>query len=243
MIVKSLEHLNSLSQKVAEKLSKNDCIFLIGEIGVGKTTFARYLINHLQEKNGEKITEVLSPTFNLLYEYDLKTIKIMHYDLYRIKDEKDYVFTFFMFNILTVFICYLLRKVPMEMGFALGLFAVFGILRYRTEAIPIRQMTYLFIVIGLSMINSLANKSISWFEILLANGIITIITYLIDRVWFSTIELTKTILYEKIELIKPENEQELIEDLKQRTGLQIVAVKIDKVDFLRDTAQIKIYYH
>ena len=162
---------------------------------------------------------------------------------YRIKDEKDYVFTFFMFNILTFFICYLLRKVPMEMGFALGLFAVFGILRYRTEAIPIRQMTYLFIVIGLSMINSLANKSISWFEILLANGIITIITYLIDRVWFSTFELTKTILYEKIELIKPENEQELIEDLKQRTGLQIVAVKIDKVDFLRDTAQIKIYYH
>ena len=162
---------------------------------------------------------------------------------YRIKEEKDYVFTFFMFNILTFFICYLLRKVPMEMGFALGLFAVFGILRYRTEAIPIRQMTYLFIVIGLSMINSLANKSISWFEILLANGIITIITYLIDRVWFSTIELTKTILYEKIELIKPENEQELIEDLKQRTGLQIVAVKIDKVDFLRDTAQIKIYYH
>lgn len=162
---------------------------------------------------------------------------------YRIKDEKDYVFTFFMFNILTFFICYLLRKVPMEMGFALGLFAVFGILRYRTEAIPIRQMTYLFIVIGLSMINSLANKSISWFEILLANCIITIITYLIDRVWFSTIELTKTILYEKIELIKPENEQELIEDLKKRTGLQIVAVKIDKVDFLRDTAQIKIYYH
>ena len=89
MIVKSLEHLNSLSQKVADKLDKNDCIFLIGEIGVGKTTFARYLINYLQEKNGEKITEVLSPTFNLLYEYDLKTIKIMHYDLYRIKDEKE----------------------------------------------------------------------------------------------------------------------------------------------------------
>ena len=89
MIVKSLEHLNSLSQKVAEKLSKNDCIFLIGEIGVGKTTFARYLVNHLQEKNGEKITEVLSPTFNLLYEYDLKGIKIMHYDLYRIRDEKE----------------------------------------------------------------------------------------------------------------------------------------------------------
>ena len=89
MIVKSLEHLNSLSQKVADKLDKNDCIFLIGEIGVGKTTFTRYLINYLQEKRGEKITEVLSPTFNLLYEYDLKDIKIMHYDLYRIKEEKE----------------------------------------------------------------------------------------------------------------------------------------------------------
>ena len=89
MIVKSLEHLNSLSQKVADKLFKNDCIFLIGEIGVGKTTFTRYLINYLQKKNGEKITEVLSPTFNLLYEYDLKRIKIMHYDLYRIRDEKE----------------------------------------------------------------------------------------------------------------------------------------------------------
>lgn len=162
---------------------------------------------------------------------------------YRTKDEKDYVFTFFMFNILTFFICFLLRKVPMEMGFALGLFAVFGILRYRTEAIPIRQMTYLFIVIGLSMINSLANKSISWMEILLANSIITIITYLIDRVWFSTIEQTKSILYEKIDLIKPENEQNLIEDLKLRTGLNITSVKIDKVDFLRDSAQITIYYH
>ena len=89
MIVKSLEHLNSLSKKVADQLIKNDCIFLIGEIGVGKTTFTRYLINYLQEKNGEKITEVLSPTFNLLYEYDFKRIKIMHYDLYRIRDEKE----------------------------------------------------------------------------------------------------------------------------------------------------------
>ena len=89
MIVKSLEHLNSLSRKIADKLAKNDCIFLIGEIGVGKTTFTRYLINYLQGKKGEKITEVLSPTFNLLYEYDLKNIKIMHYDLYRIREEKE----------------------------------------------------------------------------------------------------------------------------------------------------------
>ena len=89
MIVKSLEHLNSLSKKVADQLIKSDCIFLIGEIGVGKTTFTRYLINYLQEKNAAKITDVLSPTFNLLYEYDLNNIKIMHYDLYRIADKSE----------------------------------------------------------------------------------------------------------------------------------------------------------
>ena len=148
-----------------------------------------------------------------------------------------------MFNILTFFICFLLRKVPMEMGFALGLFAVFGILRYRTEAIPIRQMTYLFIVIGISMINALSNKSVSIFEVLFTNGLITLITYLIDRLWFQTIEEKKNIVYEKIELIKPENKQELIKDLKERTGLPIHEVKVDKIDFLRDTAAVTIYYN
>ena len=89
MIIKSLEQLNSFSKKVANKLKNKDCIYLIGEIGVGKTTFTRYLINYLQKKEGSKTTEVLSPTFNLLYEYDLKKFKIMHYDLYRLKNEKD----------------------------------------------------------------------------------------------------------------------------------------------------------
>ena len=85
MIIKSLEQLNSLSKKVADHLKKKDYIFLTGDIGVGKTTFTRYLINYLQKKEGLKATEVLSPTFNLLYEYDIKDLKIMHYDLYRIK--------------------------------------------------------------------------------------------------------------------------------------------------------------
>ena len=89
MIVKSLDHLDSISKKISNRLSKNDCIFLIGEIGVGKTTFTRYLINHLQEEKDLKPTEVLSPTFNLLYEYDIKDLKIMHYDLYRIRESKE----------------------------------------------------------------------------------------------------------------------------------------------------------
>jgi tRNA threonylcarbamoyl adenosine modification protein YjeE len=85
MIVKSLEHLNQISKKISQKLKNGDCIFLIGEIGVGKTTFTRHLINNLQNQKGLKETEVLSPTFNLLYEYEIKDLKIMHYDLYRIK--------------------------------------------------------------------------------------------------------------------------------------------------------------
>tara|TARA_B100001287_G_C22255915_1_gene332603 strand:- start:97 stop:498 length:402 start_codon:yes stop_codon:yes gene_type:complete len=131
----------------------------------------------------------------------------------------------------------------MEMGFALGLFAVFGILRYRTEAIPIRQMTYLFIVIGISMINALTNKSVSIFEIIFTNGFIVFITFMIDRYWFQTRELSKSILYEKIELIKPEKENELIEDLKKRTGLPVHGVKINKIDFLRDVASVTIFYY
>ena len=89
MIIKSLEQLNSFSEKVADYLKEKDCIFLTGEIGVGKTTFTKFLINYLQKKEGSKVTEVLSPTFNLLYEYDLKKYKIMHYDLYRLKNEKE----------------------------------------------------------------------------------------------------------------------------------------------------------
>ena len=89
MIIKSLENLNSITSKILQEISENDCIFLIGEIGVGKTTFARSFINNLQKKKGVKQTQVLSPTFNLLYEYDINSFKIMHYDLYRIKDVKE----------------------------------------------------------------------------------------------------------------------------------------------------------
>jgi hypothetical protein len=182
----------------------------------------------------------------LLFKFGINfifLIIIVRLIYYRVKDDKDYVFTYIMFNILTFFICFLLRKVPMEMGFALGLFAVFGILRYRTEAIPIRQMTYLFIVIGISMINALSNKSVSIFEVFFTNSLITLITYLIDRLWFQTIEEKKSIVYEKIELIKPENKQELIKDLKERTGLPIHEVKVEKIDFLKDTAAVTIYYN
>ena len=89
MIIKSLDHLKLISEKVANNISEKDCIYLIGEIGVGKTTFTRNLINYFQKKEGIEQTQILSPTFNLLYEYDIKKIKVMHYDLYRIKSSKE----------------------------------------------------------------------------------------------------------------------------------------------------------
>ena len=89
MIIKSLDHLKLISNKIAKNVSNEDCLFLIGEIGVGKTTFTRNLINYLQKRDGVQETEVLSPTFNILYEYDIKNLKVMHYDLYRIKNSKE----------------------------------------------------------------------------------------------------------------------------------------------------------
>ena len=89
MIIKSLEHLKLISIKIANNISKKDCIFLKGEIGVGKTTFTRNFINYLQKREVIEKTEVLSPTFNLLYEYNIKNLKVKHYDLYRIKNSKE----------------------------------------------------------------------------------------------------------------------------------------------------------
>lgn len=155
---------------------------------------------------------------------------------------KDYLFTFFVFNLLTFFICFLLRKVPMELGFALGLFAVFGILRYRTEPIPIKEMTYLFIVIGLAMINALANKSISLVELVFVNMSILLLTFSFEKLWFNNEVQEKRVIYEKIELIIPEKREELIRDLNKRTGLDIVKVQIGKIDFLRDVATLTIFY-
>ena len=156
--------------------------------------------------------------------------------------DKDYLFTFFMFNLMTFFICVLLRKVPMEMGFAMGLFAVFGILRYRTEALPIKEMTYLFIVIGLAMINALTNKSISFAELFFTNLVVVGTTWGIESIWFKNNEQNKTVIYEHIQNIKPENEQKLMEDLKVRTGLNIFKITLGEIDFLKDTVAIKIFY-
>ncbi len=130
----------------------------------------------------------------------------------------------------------------MELGFALGLFAVFGILRYRTEPIPIKEMTYLFIVIGLAMINALANKKISWAELMFVNSTILLVTFSFEKLWFNNEVQSKNIVYERIDLIKNSHRIAMIEDLRDRTGLDIVKIQVGKIDFLRDTATVTIFY-
>ena len=177
--------------------------------------------------------------FLIDFSFTFVIIRVLYFAANR---RKDYLFTFFVFNLLTFFICFLLRKVPMELGFALGLFAVFGILRYRTEPIPIKEMTYLFIVIGLAMINALANKKISWAELMFVNSTILLVTLSFEKLWFNNEVQTKNVIYERIDLIKKESRLEMISDLRQRTGLDIVKVQIGKIDFLRDVASVTIFY-
>jgi len=138
--------------------------------------------------------------------------------------------------------CFMLESVKLQMGFALGLFAVFGIIRYRTDAIPIKEMTYLFVVIGMSVMNALINKKISLIELSFANLAIIGATYGLERVWLLRHEAQKIIVYEKIDLIKVGREEEMKADIEERTGIKVNRFEIGKIDFLRDTALIKIYF-
>ncbi len=167
-------------------------------------------------------------------------IRLIYYPIHK---RKDYLFTYFMFNILIFFICILLNSVKLKLGFAFGLFAIFGILRYRTEQLPIKEMTYLFMIIAIAIINSLTNNKISIGEVVFTNVAIITGAFLLEKVFLLKHESRKDVLYEKIENVKPENHDQLITDLKERTGLDIHRVQIGKIDFLRDTVRIIVYYH
>lgn len=169
----------------------------------------------------------------------LVIVRVLYYNATK---RKDYLFTYILISTTVFLLCYLLESVKLQLGFALGLFAVFGIIRYRTTTIPIKEMTYLFIIIGLSVINALSNKKVSYAELLFANLMIVAIVWGLERIWLLKNETSKTIVFEKIDLIKPENYQLLLEDLKERTGLLINKAEVGKINFLRDTAEVKIYY-
>jgi hypothetical protein len=155
---------------------------------------------------------------------------------------KDFLFTYILISSIVFLLCFLLENVMLQIGFALGLFAIFGIIRYRTQSIPIKEMTYLFLIIGISVINALANMS-SISEIIFTNLIIICITYGLEKKWLLRHESSKNIIYEKINLIKPEHHKELIEDLQLRTGIsKISRIEIGEVDFLKDVCHIIIFF-
>ena len=160
---------------------------------------------------------------------------------YRKTHRRDYFFTLVLLSVSIFFLIYLLGSVKVKIGFALGLFAIFGVLRYRTETIPVREMSYMFGVISLSVINALAD-SLSFVELLLPNVSIALLIWLFETFVLRRNLASKLILYDRIELITPERREELIEDLRKRTGLNIYKVTIGSVDFLKDTAVIKIEY-
>ena len=159
---------------------------------------------------------------------------------YRKSPNGEFVFSFYLFGIGVFIIVYLLHNVEMSMGFAFGLFAVFSMLRYRTESISIREMTYLFLVIAIALLSAIS--PINYLELIFVNLLISGFAAFADSPLFISQLTEKMVQYEKIENIKPENSAVLLEDLRQRTGLNIQSVQIENIDFLKDTALLKVYY-
>jgi len=167
-------------------------------------------------------------------------VRVLYYPVAR---RKDYLFSFLLISILVFLLCFLLESVKLQLGFAFGLFAIFGILRYRTLAIPIKEMTYLFILIGISVINALANKKISWTELVFTNLALVFMVYGLEKLWLLKHESSKQITFEKVDMIQPQKREELKKELEVRTGLKINRIDIGRIDYLRDTVRIIVYYY
>lgn len=183
--------------------------------------------------------------WELLFKFTLDVvvlfvlIRLIYYPIHR---KKDHLFTYFLFNILIFFLCVLLNNVKLSTGFAFGLFAVFSVLRYRTEQISIKDMTYLFAVIALAVINALVSKKISLAELLFTDGMILLVTYALEHLWLTRHEAMRFVNYEKIDLIRPEKREALHADLKERLGISVSRIEVGKIDLLRDTVQLRVFY-
>ena len=184
---------------------------------------------------------ILRFSFNLLVAFVI--IKLIYHRDYK---GNDFVFTYFMFNTLIFFFAYILGNLDINMAFGFGLFAVFAILRYRTDPIPIKEMTYLFIVITIGVINALSGNQVVFIELLFANVTIVLLTFLLERHWVNNLPdnglSSKTVVYNNMEMIKPENHQALIDELAEKTGLSIVSCKIGRLNFVENQVNVKLYY-
>ncbi|PIP53724.1 MAG: DUF4956 domain-containing protein [Bacteroidetes bacterium CG23_combo_of_CG06-09_8_20_14_all_32_9] len=192
---------------------------------------------NIVEKNIVEINEKFFINLGINVATVLLIICLIYYP--NNKRNMEYVFTFIIFNFVIFLLTFVLNKVKISMGAAFGLFAIFSMLRYRTEGISMKNMTYLFIFIAIGLISAI---QLEYYELAILNGLIVVVTFIIDGNILIKQALSKDVQYENIELIKPEKEKELIQDLKTRTGLNIRRITIRKIDFLRDTAIIRIYY-
>ncbi len=202
------------------------------------------------------ILDPISDFFNLTwFDEDLYTLLlrlsinlivitiIIRYLYYPITKRKDYLFTYYLIGLTTFFLLFSLKKLDIDTGMGLGLFAIFGIIRYRTDAIEIKEMTYLFLVIGVSVVNSLASNKISIIEMAVINITVVVVTYIIEYKWLVKHLTRKTIVYERIDLITPDKYREMKDDIELRTGLTLHHFDIGKINFLDDTANVRIFYY
>lgn len=167
-------------------------------------------------------------------------VRGIYYNRYK---NKDFVFTFFLFNIVNFLICFLLSTTKLKMGFAFGLFAIFSIIRYRTVTVPVREMGYFFVCVAIGIINALTPLSMANFELIMADVLVVGLTFGLEHGLNIKHENFREIRYEKVELVVPERREEMIEDLRKRVGLPIHRVEILNVDFLRDVARIHAFYY
>ena len=208
----------------------------------GRSDSISYLMNSIADFLGVSESFVTLPLM-FLFNF-LVTWVIVYFIYYRVSRRRDYYSTFMLFSSAMFLLLWLMQILDIQTGFVLGLFAIFGMIRYRTETVPIREMTYLFIIIAISVINSLSLKAdnLAWYQLLFANLLFILLTFAFD-LWSNRSKTsTKIVLYEKIENIVPEKRAELMQDLRQRTGLDIQKIEIGHIDFLRDVAYIKITY-
>lgn len=185
-------------------------------------------------------------TIDLIIAYLVHTVVLIalifgiYYTTFR---RKNFVFTFFLIGSIVFFLSYIMSKLKLDMGFGLGLFAIFGIIRYRTDLVPIREMTYLFIIIGLSVLNGLTRDTLSFSEAAVLN-LLTLITVLVfEKVLNLRTEAFKVIVYEKLELLTPGNEEALKLDVKQRTNIPVEKIEVMKYNFTKNSVLLKVYYH
>jgi hypothetical protein len=167
---------------------------------------------------------------------------IVRFIYYPATQDKTYVFTFLAFNTIIYFVLGLLTSSTLSVGVGFGLFAIFSVLRYRTDEMPIREMTYLFIVIALPVMNSVMMSSSGLPYLLVSNGAILALLYVLEKEWGFHFERSKRIVYDRVDLITPENHERLLDNLYERTGLAVKRVEVRRIDFLHDSAEVMIYY-